>query len=731
MPQIFLTTGTTTWTVPDDCVSATIDTIGSGSDGVTLGGAGAGGAWSRISGLSLTPRTVITVSIGARGSTGGDTWFNGATFGAASVGAKGGGPASTGTGGTGGAAASRPNSGGTSGNSGGNGGSLSTDAGGGGGAAGPNGNGNPGNDGTVASPGDGGSADAGSGGAGGTGSAPGGGTGFPGAEYDGSHGSGGGGGGASVAAAGSAGFYGGGGGACLTGGTQGQGGPGLIRISYTSTGAGVGAGVQDFTYISNKAKVGIALFVAAQQFSAFTFPPTANPVQSVQAAQSGLLTVNRKILYQSHFDAAWMPLGSVSPTTPSAFEGLQDLSYSFKKSFKSALQQNEISVPQGFVANTPKTSGLQDLDRSKWSKPKLLDFLTWAIPQVGTLTPVTAGVQDFPLALFKKPFKSSLQQNESSLSALIQIAGAATANNVAQGQIVVNRKLLYQGLFSILVAPTTSPSSTPTTAGLQQVDQPNGSYSKVLIADFAGEASVPAFFTAGAQPVEHNSFIRPWKPSSQQVTTNAPTTTVALVTTPTTAGLQDNPLALFKKSFASSLQQNDSYLSAVVQSAGTSIVANVVQGLIVVNRAVQYQGLFNAPVVFVAPAVTPTTSGIQDLLPVLYKKKFKVWLYQDASLAPFGYVSNTPVTGGIQDFPLALYQKPFKASLQQVTTYAPTLIVSALTPVTAGLQDLLPALYQPLQYRRNTASMPFSVWTGQPIITTSVRYSYISSSYIQ
>lgn len=694
MPQIFLFTGTTTWTVPDDCVSATVDTIGAGSDGVTLGGAGAGGAWSRISGLSLTPRTVITVSIGARGSTGGDTWFNGATFGVASVGAKGGGPASTGTGGTGGAAASRPNSGGTSGNSGGNGGSLSTDAGGGGGAAGPSGNGNPGNNGSVAAPGDGGSGDAGSGGAGGTGSAPGGGTGFPGAEYDGIHGSGGGGGGASVAAAGSAGFYGGGGGGSLTGGVNGQGAPGLIRISYTSTGAGIGAGVQDFTYISNKAKVGIALFVAAQQFASFTPPAVAAPTQSAQAAQSGLLTANRKILYQSHFDAAWMPLGAVAPTTPSAFDGLQDLSYSFKKPFKSALQQSEVAVPKGFVANTPITSGLQDLDRAKWPKPRTLDFLTGAAPQSGTITPVTAGVQDFPLALFNRPFRSSLQQNDSSLSALIQIAGTATANSAVQGQIVVNRKLLYQGLFPVLVAPTTTPSSTPTTAGLQQVDQPTGSYSKVLIADFAGEASVPAFFTAGVQPVEHIFFIHPWRPSSQQVTANAPTTTVAPVTTPTTAGLQDYPLALFKKSFSSSLQQNDSYLSAVIQSAGTSIVANVVQGLVVVNRVVPYQGLFNAPVVFAAPAVTPTTSGLQDLLPVLY-------------------------------------QKPFKASLQQVTTYAPTLVVYALTPITSGFQDLLPALYQPLQYHKNTASMPFSVWTGQPIVTTSVRYSYISSSYIQ
>lgn len=238
MPQIFLLAGTTTWTVPDDCVSASIDTIGAGAGGDSVGGAGGGGAWSGITGLALTPRAVITVAIGtggATGSAGGDTWFNGGSLGVASVGAKGGSAPATTAGGAGGASGSRPNLGNTSGNSGGSGGSVATgNPGGGGGAGGSTGIGSNGANGGVSLGGGGGGGDNGSagGGNGGAGSASGTNPGQAGTEYDGSHGSGGGGGGSITSTGGAGGNYGGGGAGSLV--TGGVGASGLIVINYIS-----------------------------------------------------------------------------------------------------------------------------------------------------------------------------------------------------------------------------------------------------------------------------------------------------------------------------------------------------------------------------------------------------------------------------------------------------------------------------------------------------------------
>jgi len=258
MPRtvIFLTaTGAGSWTVPSDWNSANnfIDTIGGGASGgaqnVAAGSAtgGGGGAWSRKNNLALAPGASINFSIGTggapasgistnNGSPGGDTWFNGLTFGAASVGARGGSAGAAGTGsgaiagGAGGAAASGI---GDSTNSGGAGGTITTGEGsatGGGGAAGLNGNGNTGA--TVSagnSSGNGGSGDAGFGGAANGGN---------GTEYNSSHGSGGGGSGSSnggSAGAGQAGgSYGAGGGAGVGNATNtsGAGFQGLIVISY-------------------------------------------------------------------------------------------------------------------------------------------------------------------------------------------------------------------------------------------------------------------------------------------------------------------------------------------------------------------------------------------------------------------------------------------------------------------------------------------------------------------
>ena len=98
MTQIFIVSGTS-WTVPGDWSNSnTIETIGGGGGGGTAnsvgsGTGGGGGGYSKITNLSGLSGS-ITLSVGSGGSSGaagGDTWFNGASIGASSVGAKGGG----------------------------------------------------------------------------------------------------------------------------------------------------------------------------------------------------------------------------------------------------------------------------------------------------------------------------------------------------------------------------------------------------------------------------------------------------------------------------------------------------------------------------------------------------------------------------------------------------------------------------------------------------------------
>lgn len=227
-----------TYNVPSDWNSSnnTVEVIGAGGGGAksnTSGGAaggGGGGAYSKQTNISLTPGGTATYRIGSggavqtssgtAGNAGGDTWFNGATLGASSVGAKGGGggPGTS----NGGAASSGV---GSVKYSGGGGGarSLSGSGGGtgGGGAAGLNGNGNTAGAGETDP---GGSGDAGFGGAGGNYNST---VGGNGTEWT-THGSGGGGG-----AFRAGGNYGGGGGGASSGGTSGAGRAGLIVITYT------------------------------------------------------------------------------------------------------------------------------------------------------------------------------------------------------------------------------------------------------------------------------------------------------------------------------------------------------------------------------------------------------------------------------------------------------------------------------------------------------------------
>ena len=73
MPQVVIAiTSGTRWRVPVDCTSATIEVIGGGSAG--------GGAYSKTTGVALTPLSFAYISVGAGaanpGNSAGDTWFN-------------------------------------------------------------------------------------------------------------------------------------------------------------------------------------------------------------------------------------------------------------------------------------------------------------------------------------------------------------------------------------------------------------------------------------------------------------------------------------------------------------------------------------------------------------------------------------------------------------------------------------------------------------------------------
>jgi hypothetical protein len=158
------------WTVADDWNDAdnSIHVIGGGGGGGGhIGGGGGGGAYSSISNLNLTPGGSVSYQIGTGGTAGsvifggtsggggGDSWFNGASLGASSVGAKGGSggaPNFANSAAAGGASGSGIGTVKTSGGAGGRAGTGGDDrdegGAGGGGAGGPNGNGGRGGNGS-------------------------------------------------------------------------------------------------------------------------------------------------------------------------------------------------------------------------------------------------------------------------------------------------------------------------------------------------------------------------------------------------------------------------------------------------------------------------------------------------------------------------------------------------------------------------------------------------------
>lgn len=256
-----------------------VECIGGGASGGAQSGptfdncatGGGGGAYAAVSPLILTPggtatyqiaATVAGVTNASNGNIGNDTWFNGASFGVSSVGAKGGsaGQHSASSGSASGASGGLASASiGTTKFNGGNSGSASASgqesASGAGGAAGPNGAGNNSTASTNANSTAGGSGDAGSGGSGGSpASGTGAGAGGNGTEYDASHGCGGGGGAdrsdgdTTHSNAGAGGNYGGGGGGAASGGnstsaTSGGGAQGLIVVTNVTATIAIFSGV--------------------------------------------------------------------------------------------------------------------------------------------------------------------------------------------------------------------------------------------------------------------------------------------------------------------------------------------------------------------------------------------------------------------------------------------------------------------------------------------------------
>ena len=148
----YITSTNASEAVPADWNSSnnSAETIGGGAGGASgfegYGG-GAGGAYSKTTNITLTPSGTVAVTVGGAGAVnnaGGDSWFNGASLAASSVGSKGGGTGTTTTGGTGGAAASGVGGTKYSGGNGGNGGGGNQGGGGAGSAAGTAGDGKAG-----------------------------------------------------------------------------------------------------------------------------------------------------------------------------------------------------------------------------------------------------------------------------------------------------------------------------------------------------------------------------------------------------------------------------------------------------------------------------------------------------------------------------------------------------------------------------------------------------------
>lgn len=325
------------------------------------------------------------------------------------------------------------------------------------------------------------------------------------------------------------------------------------------------------------------------------------------------------------------------------------------------------------------------------------------------------------------------------------------------------KRIIYRGLAVSLPLIANPGAATPRTSGIQNFDPPKfgrpflASREPVVQTFVTGAVNRPAIDGDGEFKlplIQRRAPVHLYQDACL-----APRGYLANPVTPKTAGLQDLAPWLFGKRFLPGLQQDHAlaprgYVANVPTTSGlqgfdflkfnrlarpdASIQTFIttesnrpkIDGdgefrLPIIQRRAPvhlYQDICLAPLGYVAN--TPNTTGLQDLLPVMFLRiPFRSVAFPDVVNAPRGYVANTPQTGGISDFDLAVFRRPFGMALSlvgfpqpvaaqvsyqaigfdpfrrpsgQVIDFNTALQVSgaAVTPQTAGIQAFDPATFR-------------------------------------
>lgn len=400
----------------------------------------------------------------------------------------------------------------------------------------------------------------------------------------------------------------------------------------------------------------------------------------------------RRIIYQGVVITT-ATIGAVAPTTPKT-SGIQNFDPpKFGRQFKATQEPIVQSFVTGAVnRSVPDGDGEFRLSLIRKRSPVHLYQDVANAPQGYVAnTPITAGVQAFDYQSLKRSFRFLDQINTS------QFAAASTSIQAIGFDPVVASKAKAQ--FDVTSkGQTTVAAATPITAGLQDFDfqfQKPWKPSNQQFTSFAplGAITVTATpITAGLQDFAPWLFVKPFKANLQQDHVLAPFGYIA--NTPITSGLQDLVPVLFQRPFKSVLFQDIfsipyGYVANTPNTAGLQDFSPLLQKGF--KATLQQLDAITSTGTFV-PANTPITSGLQDFSPLL-QKPFKASLQQHEVNTPSGtyVVANTPITGGIQGFDFE-YKKSFNASLQALGTWGASEIVVASTPTSFqfALLDMKP-----------------------------------------
>lgn len=327
------------------------------------------------------------------------------------------------------------------------------------------------------------------------------------------------------------------------------------------------------------------------------------------------------------FEAADFSTFTVPTAQFTEVEGFDDFDAQLMRRPRLPPQDITTSYPTVFVAVTPTTAGIQDIDytfKRPFRPPQFTDFVT--ISGIRATTPFTAGLQDFDKT-FRRPFvdRSFITY---ALPTFQTIDGVDPIFGPLFGKLRLSQQLAF-------VPSTQVVALTPVTAGVQDFN-PLRYQGRWLISDFAGAESIPVDVPkvdAQFGPLFKKQLIDTLYITS--VGTFTPATA-----TPITAGVEPTFGPLFKKQH---LQQ---------QFALTPF-----------NRD--------------AVAATPITAGLQDL-DLWFKKPFRPPQFADFVVNDTR--AGTPITAGIQDFDRALIRRPL--TLRDFSTS----LISQIRVITAGIQ---------------------------------------------